>query len=703
MKRLSIALLAILSAPVGASAQKLPRDGAADDIVITARIVRRDGVNAASKSGLARSETPQAISIVDASLIDDLNVRTVSEALNYTSGVRSQAFGSDTRIDYYQIRGFAQSSFFKDGLVLYNSGPFLAWTTPAEGIERLEVVKGPSSALYGGGSAGGLVNIVSKRPLRLPSSRTEVGFDEYGSAYVSADLAGGVAKGLSARLVGLVRRGKTQVELARDDRTYAAGSLSWTLGKGTTMTLRASYTADRSNRPTGFLPYRGFVTPLPDGRRIPIDLFVSDPATDRYDRDQFEAGYAFEGRLSSSLRFMSNSRFGRISLVQAGLYGASDGSLVSAGGRWLLRRMASHQSAWLEGFTTDNHLEAGFRTGSLRHDVLGGMEYGFSDTASTISTGAAPSLDVFAPSYGVPLVLGVPATTRQKLDQFGLYVQDAMHLGGFVALLSTRHDWIGITSRGGSTGVTRGAEARQTYRVGVSRPTRIGLAPYVAFATSFSPVVGAEAATGRFFRPETGRSWEVGLKYEPEAIPMTASVSLFTIERNGVLVSNPVAGFPNNQSQLGAVRSRGGELELQAHPLPALNVVAAVSAFRIGNRSGPRDTIGRSPTATPEFTASAFVDYTIPVGHTLPGLGFGAGVRHVGRSFADAANLLIVPSATVFDAALHLDVARLRFAANVSNVLDRRYVGACASQSTCYAANLRRATFSIVHRLGANR
>ena len=677
-----------------------PRRSEPNTVVVTARPFVADEGAAATKTDTPLLETPQAVSVVDAQFIDALNLRTVAEALNYTAGVRAQAFGSDTRIDYYQLRGFANQNFFKDGLVLYNSGPFLSWSTPAEGIERLEVVKGPASVLYGGGSAGGLVNIVSKPPVARSTLALEAGADEYGSAYGSADLGGRIADTLAVRAVGLVRRGDTQVALAEDNRTFGSLALGWTPAPGTSLTVRGAYTRDRSNRPTGFVPYAGFVTPLADGRRIPIDLFVSDPSVDRYDRDQYEVGYSFDAKLGRTLRFVSNGRYARIDLTYAGLFGNFTGNPVLANGRYYLNRTNSRQDAFLDNVTIDNHLSAGVATGPIRHTLLAGLDYSFSRTRSSQRTGAAPRLDIFDPQYRVPIpALGSPATTRQKLDQTGLYVQDQLKAGGFVALLSARRDWVAITSTNAAGAVATGAPARWTYRAGLVWVSPVGLAPYVNHATSFTPVIGVEAATGAFYRPETGEQWEAGLRYQASTLPLLATASLFTIRRDGVLVANPRPGFPTNQSQLGLQRSRGGEAEVQARPLPTLSVTAALTAFSIRNRRGLATSIGKTPTATPEFTASAFVDYTLPQGAFLAGFGGGAGVRQVGRSYADTINTLVVPAATVFDLAVHHQFGPFRAAANVSNLFNRAYVAACPSAGTCYAANLRRATFSLGLRL----
>lgn len=707
MPALRYLLLASVCASTPAAAQSSAGSGegrANDTIIVTGETFVVAETQSATKTNALILTTPQAISVVDDDFIDALNLRTVSEALNYTSGVRSQAFGSDTRIEYYQIRGFRDENLYKDGLVLTNSGAFLSWATPAEGVGRLEVLKGPSSALYGGGSAGGIVNIVSKQADGRRIADFELGADEYGSVYGSFDVGAPISGNLAVRASGLIRRGDTQVELAEDNRSFGALALGWTPLDGTTLTLRGSYTRDRSQRPTGFLPFTGFVTPLSDGRRIPIDLFVSDPSVDRYDRDQYEAGYTIETQVTDAVRFVSNGRYAEIDLVYAGLFGQFTGNPVIENGNVFVTRGNSLQNAWLDNFTIDNHLDLSFATGGLQHNLLGGVDYAWSDTSSAQASGNAPRLDVFNPQYGVALpALAAPTVTSQTLGRTGIYIQDSITTGGLTLLGSLRYDWIASKSQTGAAAAARQESERTTYRAGASYLIASGIAPFVSYSTSFTPVFGVDQATGDAYRPETGKAFEAGIKYQSSGLPLLATASLFSIDRDGVLVANPVAGFPRNQSQGGLIRSRGGELEIQAQPVPTLNLTAALTAFELENREGPAAQIGLVPPAGPEFMASAFADYTFPEGGPLPGFGFGFGIRHTGKSYADAANTLVVPGATVFDAALHYELGRLRFAANISNLFDKEYVAACPAAGTCYAANLRRATFSVAYRFGETR
>ena len=695
---LAAGLVAVQAAPARADDQPVQSDPNA--IVVTGRNFVVESATSATKTHAPIIETPQAVSVVDSDFIDALNVRTIAEALNYTSSVRSQAFGSDTRIDYYQLRGFANANFFKDGLVLYNSGPFLSWTTPAEGIDRLEVLKGPSSVLYGSGSAGGLVNIVSKAPVSDPLLAIELGADEYGSAYGSVDMGGPISDRVSFRAAGLIRRGDTQTRYAEDNRSYGMAALGWHPTVDTSLTIRGSHTRDRSNRPTGFIPYAGSVTPLPDGRRIPTRLFVSDPRLDRYDRDQYEGGYTFDQRLGDHLRFVSTGRYAKLDLTYAGLFGAFAGNPVARGGSFFLNRGNSRQIGTLRNLTIDNQLVGTFATGPLEHTLLAGLDYSRSTLRNANAMGTAPPLDIFNPDYTVAIpALGAFTRNWQKLDQTGVYVQDQVKAGGFVLVLSGRHDWVNVTTVNNAGQVATGDPARTSYRAGLVYAGDSGFAPYASYSTSFTPLVGTQAATGDFYSPETGRQIEAGIRYQTKRLPLIATASLFDIRRKGVLIADPRPGFPSNQSQGGEQRSRGGEFEVQARPLRTLNITGSITVFDLDVLEGPATIVGRTPTATPQFTAALFADYTLPDGGVLAGFGLGGGVRHTGRSFANDVNTLAVPAATVFDAALHYEVGAFRAALNVSNLFNKNYVAACPAAGTCYVANLRRATLSLGYRL----
>ncbi|QTD55840.1 TonB-dependent siderophore receptor [Parasphingorhabdus cellanae] len=681
-------------------AQAMDGEAGEKTIIVTAQRSNADEINSATKLDTPLIETPQAISIVDEDFIDAINARTVAESLNYTSGVRSQAFGSDTRIEYYQLRGFNNSSFFKDGLVLYNSGAFFSWTTPPEGIGRLEVLKGPSSVLYGSSNAGGLVNIVSKAPDRENSASLELGGDEYGTFYGSTDMSVTISDTVSIRSVGLIRRGQTQVQLAKDDRSYISASANWSPDQLTSFTLRTSYTGDRSNRPTGFIPYSGSVTPLSDGRRIPLDLFISDPRADRYDRDQYEIGYSFERELDQNLKIISHGRYAKLNLVYAGLFGSFRGNPEERDGQFFLNRGNSSLEGSLNNIAIDTQLIARFDTGPFNHALLVGIDYSRSDLESSRAFGSAPALNIFAPDYTLPLPpLASRSTTLQSVDQTGLYIQNQIKTGNFSLIVSGRHDYVNIETNENRGNITRGAPEKTSYRVGLVYVSDSGFAPYINYATSFTPLIGTDLSTGNFYQPETGRQYELGLRYQPENQPFALSASLFDIERDGVLVSDPVPGSPFNQSQGGRQRSRGGEVEVQMQAFQGFNLRASATAFDLVIRDGTEGEIGRTPAATPQITAAAYAEYMFFRSQFPGGFRLGAGARYTGNSYADTANTLKLNDALIFDLSLGYEIGALQVAVNISNLFNKRYFAACPSANTCYSGNFRRATFSLNFRI----
>jgi len=696
----SSSLAALASLCVCVSAQAQTATPPPDEIIVTGRELPTFKPGSATKSDLPLMLAPQSISVISSETIDALNLRTTAEALNYAAGVRSQSFGSETRLDRFQIRGFRNSSQFKDGLLLYRAGAFLDWSTPAEGIGRIDVLRGPSSSLYGGGNAGGLVNIVSRRPVEAARTTLEVGADEYGSVYGSVDSNSTLGDAVAVRAVGLIRRGDTQVELAEDNRTYGMVTLATAVDDRVNLLLRGSYTGDRSNRPTGFVPYEGFVTKLPDGSQIPIDLYVSDPSADRFDRDQYELGGEARVDLGHDVEFVSNARYGKIDLIYSGLYGSFSGNPDFVNGRFVLNRGNSYLDASLENITVDNRLAWSAKTGRVSHDLMVGLDYSASDVQNEQQSASAPALDIFDPVYDIAL----PAFSRtvksgQDLDRVGLYLQDEASVGRVIIVGSARHDWIDAeTLSRGTTQVVN--ESETTYRIGVSYRTNFGLVPYVNHASSFLPVLGSSQATGEAFTPETGDAWEAGVKYEHPQGKASLTVGLFSINREGVVVSDPQPGLPRNQSQSGRQRSQGIDVDARLRPTDELTLSAALSAFDVQTREGPAIEIGKTPVAAPETLAALRADYTFADSSSLAGWEAGLGLRYTGRSYADTANLLEVPDATVLDARLAYQFGGWTVAANVSNLFDKEYVSACASAGTCYAANLRRATFSLTKTFG---
>lgn len=646
--------------------------------------------------------TPQAISVVGRQQIDDQKPTSLAEAVRYAPGVRGETFGADPRNDWFLIRGFTaqESGYFLDGLQLFTSA-FATWKLEPFGLERLEILRGPNSGLYGNSSPGGIINAVSKRPPLVPIHYVETGVDNFGNGYAGFDIGGpvdapGTEGKLFYRLVGLGRAGGTQVDFTSNDRFFFAPSITWKPDADTSLTVLAQVQRDRT-RGQNFLPYEGTVTPAPFGF-ISTRRFTGDPGVDRFTRAQDMVGYEFEHRFENDIKFRQNARHGTVAVNFANRFG----------GGYVEGNSASADLARFDFFTRDsavqsdidNQLIIPFTTGDVGHTVLAGFEYRRYQLDDFQQFGFGPSLNLIRPIYpNTPLNLGFDLNNSVVTqNQLAAYLQDQITFGNFTLLLSGRNDWVATDNDPRTAaGLTLSRDVSAfTGRVALIYNDESGLAPYVSYAQGFTPIVGVNTGTGQLFLPENSEQTEIGLKYQPPGFDGYFAAALFDLTRTNVLTVNPAN--ITQSIQTGAVNSRGFEVEAVANLAPGLRAVASYTAYDLSvTRDGNAAIIGNALVNTPEQYGSVFVDYTIQTGD-LRGLGFGGGVRGVGRSFADQANQFQVPGYVVGDLVAHYDWEGWRYALNVSNVSDERIVSSCNSVTACYYGERRRVLGSIAYR-----
>ena len=205
-----------------------------------------------------------------------------------------------------------------------------------------------------------------------------------------------------------------------------------------------------------------------------------------------------------------------------------------------------------------------------------------------------------------------------------------------------------------------------------------GLAPYVAYATSYDPIIGLNASN-QLLLPETGEQAEIGVKYQPAGFDGHFSIAVFDLKRQNVLDDRSQWHTTNLQNQTGEVTSRGLELEAVANLAPGLKMVGSFTTYDLfTSQDADPALIGQIPTNTPQQTGIAS-GRTTRSRRALRGFGFGGGVRYVGESFADTANTLVVPSVVLGDAAVHYEWQNWRSAVNVNNVADKIYVASCST------------------------
>lgn len=637
-----------------------------------------------AKTATPLTEVPQSVTVVGSEEMRAHGADKVDEALRYVAGVTAQPFGADKDTNWMFIRGFqaTQTGVYQDGLQNYSYG-FGGFFTDSFTLERVEVLRGASSVLYGGANPGGLVNYVSKRPTGERLRYLEGAIEDSGRASTAFDIGDAVDEAFAYRLTGRIVGGDGDTDHEDGLRGTVSPSLRWTPDDKTEVTVLSNYTAiDETHNGGAFLPYVGTVVEAPFGR-IPRDANYTEPALDEYERRQYSLGYELEHRFDTGLTARQNLRYGYADVHEVSIYPYGYGGFAPAptDAANTLSRINFEHDTRVHSVGLDNQLEAGFATGPLAHTLLVGLDYKYFNMDQVQLSGSATPISATDPQYGAPQ--GVRAAYIDQnlvMNQVGAYVQDQVRFGdGWIATLNGRYDRVFMDSTG--TSEYDGSDGQLSGRAGLAYTFTGGLTPYVSASTFFNPVLGASLATGAF-EPETGTQYEVGLKYAPEFMDALFTVALFDLTRQNV-----VTGLSPFETQLGEVTSQGIELEARADITPDLHATAAFTYTDLEiTDDANAAVIGKSPYIVPERQASASLDYTLPAslfGGALDGVVIGGGVRYLGASWADNENTTRVPSATLADAWIGYDGEGWGVDLNVSNITDKVYVASCQTVYSC--------------------
>lgn len=627
---------------------------------------------AGTKTSTPLVEVPQSISVVTRQQMDARNVQSVAEAVKYTPGVSTEPGGADGRYDQLFIRGFNEyiAGDYRDGL-RQPGRSYSYFRTEPFGLQRIDVLRGPTSVLYGQNAPGGIVDRVSKKPTAEPIREIVLQGGTQDKLQGAFDIGGPIGDTRYLyRIVGLARSSDNlQSSALPDDRLYLAPSFTWKPTDATTLTLQGEVLKDVNG-------YNFYYT-APGTK--PTRISTGDPSFDRFKQEQYAVGYRFEHKFTDDVIVRQNLRYGQIALDYHSVYGL--GAVTP--GTTLLPRTAGLVKENLDALTIDNQAQFNFALGPSRHQLLFGFDYQHWNSANSNQLGVAPALNIANPVYNIPIAEPFTFAQRQRQiqDQFGFYVQDQIKLWDKLVLtLGGRHD------RAKSETLNRltNALARQddhafTGRAGLTYLFDNGLAPYVSYSTSFQPLAGTTSpARGSLpFEPTTGEQYELGLKYQPTGWNSFATVSLFDLRQQNVATTDPSNIL--YRIQTGEVRSRGIEFEAVASLAEGLSLHGSVTYQDVEvTRSNGTD-LGKRPTQVPEQMASLWADYTVQSG-ALRGLGLAAGVRYVGPTFGDTLNTIKNPAYTLVDAAVRYDLGELRpelkgwkASVNASNLFDEQY------------------------------
>ncbi|NHO17801.1 TonB-dependent siderophore receptor [Acetobacter oeni] len=660
--------------------------------------------SSATKTDTPLVETAQSVTVITRDEMDVRGILTLNQAIRYAAGITPDLRGGEgTRYDLFQLRGFTVPTFL-DGLKLQPSPTGYATPqTDTSRLDRVEILKGPASALYGQSSPGGLVALSSK----LPTDRQFYGgvnttggmFDLY---RVDADVGGQATDNgfVRYRLYGTVNGQHTQLSKTGSRRFSISPSVTFGGDGPTTLTLLGNYQYDPENGSYGGVPLVGSLVRASYGF-LPRNFYDGDANYEKFNRRQGAITYILNHRFSKDWSFSTRGRYDNLKTIYRSVY--DDGSFS---GDNPLARTAYGTNERVQSLAFDSQFKGHVRTGPLSHAMMFGFDYMQLHSSEQNFYGVAPDLDVLHPDYDMIIPVATQlGDYRMDSHQIGVYAQDEIRFKRLILTGSLRNDWYRSHEMEELSGTATNESASQiTWRASGLYHFDFGLAPYISYSTSFQPQSGNVSSDGgktlRQADPSLGKQLEGGLKYQIPGTSVLLTAAGFHIEQTNVLVAVGTLGY-NNES--GKVHSDGFEFEAHAQPYKNLMITAAVSVQNVHD-----DSTGKPLIESGKGNASLFAFYTMPSG-PLKGFGFGGGMRYSARTYGGTSpsGSVWVPQYALFDGSVRYDLSNLSRSlrgwtagASVRNLFDRHYISGCLSYASygegwCYYGERRNAQGTI--------
>lgn len=587
--------------------------------------------NSATKSAVAESKTPQVINTIAAKEIEQRHASSVNEILRYAPGVSTEVRGSTSYMSEYKIRGFNVDQEFYNGLQLpYNvTGNTKARIDPLL-IESVDILKGPSSVLYGGGSPGGLVNIQSKKPQK--EAKTELGFNtgnrNLKEGYL--DSTGQIANSdWNYRLLGKATESDEQAHTTRYENYLVAPSVTWQPDDKTRLTIDALAQNTPSLTPSDPMPLSYLRSKYADRRDYAGDEWSG------FKQRQWMMGYSFEHEFDSGWGFNQKARYFDVDTHQRSAYSTGTGSEV-----YQLNRFAYTTDEDLQSFNIDNQVTRTVALGDWQHHLLAGFDYQKLNSHFHYRyASSTPGIDMRNPDHSQidNDALGLETAQKNRLgyQQNGYYLQEQIAFGGLNVLASLRFDdYRSVTTNYLQNGDKAWvSQDRLTKRLGALYAFENGLSPFISYSEGFAPVSPQGTLTAKDVKPTTSKQVEGGVKYLLAEYATTFTASVFNIRQKNVVTSDP--GFLNYR-QTGEVESKGAELSAISRPTDNLTLIANYAYTHAINTEDDKYQ-GKRPTQVPENAFNLWGDYTFD-STPLRGLTLGAGARYTGPMEISPAN-----------------------------------------------------------------
>lgn len=620
---------------------------------------------ATAKTKVPVQEMPSSITVIEEEFIRETGAKNIQDALLYSSGVYAGRYGFDTRGDWASVRGLNISAY-QDGLRsiygFYNSA-----RTEIYSLEQIEVLKGPSSVLYGQSELGGIINTLSKRPKAEQQGEVWAQLGSYDRAQLAGDITGAIdndGKWLY-RLVALQRNSDTQVDYVNDDAILLAPSLTWRPTDGTEITLLLNHQKNDSKVSSQFLPSKGTINPTPLGQIDP-STFAGEPGWDRYDTERDDITLIANQALNAQWSLALTARQSESSGETREIYTQVGAIPTDAGDMPRTVHMADRAT---DITSFDLRLEGDVTLGITRHRLALGLDYQDAswEEWNYYSAVNTTPFNVYQPVYGVISLANLATADRpdNAIEQTGFYLIDHIEIGKVVVSAAVRKDdsESTILNIGATPDYVR-TDKETTSHLGLMYKFDLGIAPYISYSDAFAPNLGTNNGLG--LAPTTGEQKEAGVKYLSPKQDLSITFAWFDIEQERRIVQGLT---PEGVRQVGAVTD-GWELEIKKK----WNQFELLANYT--DMSAVEDSTNKRLSSIAEQFGSVWGRYDLN-----NNLHVGLGVRYTG-TVTGANGTPELDAVTLYDARIGYTLGKWDLSLNGKNLADKTYISWCRGLNT---------------------
>ena len=622
-------------------------------------------------------DLPQSVQVATRQLLDEQAAYQYADALSYLPGVqRSYTSIAGAVGNEVAMRGFQldfSNNYLRDGYKFYG----LSLTDTAD-IEQVEVLKGPASALYGTAEAGGVVNLISKKPTDTPFISLGMSGGSYQYLRPDFDISGPLNSGqtLFYRVNGVYENTDTFRTYAHSEKYFIAPYFLWRPSSSTSLSVSGEFINANRNSDYGLALLGDRPAP------VPVSTSYTEPWNNEDDRDR-QAGYRFSHTFKSGWTLNNGLLVARTNARYFEVYTTGPDTDPTQ----LTRMSDAFYFPTLYRYSQTS-LVGSLKTGPVRHHIAVGFEAGWTDASSEGPGGYAPNVSVLNPVVGTDFsesdaaaALANPyfsLTYQTKINTQAGYAQDQIDLGRHWKVLAGFR-----VERYFQDSINTADNSHQTQtdvpispRAGVVYQPKSWVSLYGSYVRSFIPTSpNALSASGKQFSPEHDSQWETGIKVAPGAGRLNGTIALFDIRKDNVLAPDPENQLFSVQN--GKVRSKGVEFEFRGNLRSGLDVLASYAFIQAQVTESVVYPVGNLLPNAPRHSGAMWMTYRAPSG-PFRRLGLSAGVITTVARQDNYYNTALLPGYARLDVGAFYeipvgDTQKVRLSLNIQNALDRTY------------------------------